>query len=540
MPRRLELAAEKSQWLSRSVSMITQKSKAMSTWTQADPYRTAAIFVFALLTTASLLPTVLTPIPAMVDYPNHLARMYLLAENGTPGANPYYALHWALYPNLGMDLLIPQVARWVGVENATRLFLLYSQLLIICGALALERVVKGRTQMGGFAALLFLYCLPFSWGFLNFEFGLGVSLWGIAAYLMIIERSFLTRLVVNAIFVAALFAVHFFSLGIYGAAIGIYELWRAHQRKAPYHVTALRLVLLAMPVVLLLMVMRATAGSVGSEGTEWLFQYKPLWLFRIMNGYNLTVSAATVLVLQVSLYLAFKRNVLKIEPVGIWLAAGFALLYLVIPSKLLGTSFADLRIIPAAAIIVAAFCSLSLPNRKWLAAGLLVVSGVIIANLATVFAVWLSYRADYAALIASFQKLDRGSRVLVGTSGNGDDPPFNDLTEYPMAYAPTLAVHYANAFVPNLFTETGKQPLRPSATVQRLAIPYGGPVPMRLLSTIATGSAPAGAPSFVQTWHRDFDYLYVLGPAVRNPLPDRLREVDRSARFVLYRINRQP
>jgi hypothetical protein len=171
---------------------------------------------------------------------------------------------------------------------------------------------------------------------------------------------------------------------------------------------------------------------------------------------------------------------------------------------------------------------------------LLVVSGVILANLATVFAVWLSYRADYAALIASFQKLDRGALVLVGTSGNGDDPPFNDLTEYPMAYAPTLAVHYANAFVPNVFTETGKQPLRPSATVQRLAIPYGGPVPMRLLSAIATGNAPDGAPSFIQTWHRDFDYLYVLGPASANPLPDRLQEVDRSARFVLYKIDRRP
>ncbi|MES2029824.1 MAG: hypothetical protein V4477_11675 [Pseudomonadota bacterium] len=520
--------------------MITQKSKAMSAWTHADSYRTAAIVVFALLTAASLLPTVLTPIPAMVDYPNHLARMYLLAENGRPGANPYYEVHWALYPNLGMDLLIPQIARWVGVENATRLFLLCSQSLIIGGALVLERVAKGRTQIGGFAALLFLYCLPFSWGFLNFEFGLGVSLWGVAAYLTVIERSLLTRFVVNAIFVAALFAVHFFSLGIYGAAIGIYELWRAHRRKAPYRVTALRLILLAVPVALLLVVMRATAGSVGSEGTEWLFQYKPLWLFRIMNGYNLTVSAACVLVLLVSLYLAFKRDVLTIEPVGIWLAAGFALLYFVIPSKLLGTSFADLRMIPAAAMIVAAFCSLSLPSRRWLAAALLVVTGVIFANLATVFAVWLSYRADYAALIESFHRIDRGARILTGTSGDGEDPPFRDLTQYPMAYAPTLAVHYANAFVPNLFTEIGKQPIRPIAGMQRLAIPYGGPVPIRLLSAVAAGGAATDFPSFIQSWHRDFDYLYVLGPASANPLPDRLQEMDRSARFVLYKIHRQP
>jgi hypothetical protein len=520
--------------------MITRKSEAMSAQTQADPNRSAGIIIFALLAAASLLPTLLTPIPAMVDYPNHLARMYLLAQNGDPGANPYYEVRWALYPNLGMDLLVPRLAQWVGVESATRLFLLCGQVLTIGGALALERVVKGRVQIGGFVALLFVYCLPFSWGFLNFEFGLGVSLWGIAFYLMVIERSFLTRLVVNTFFVSALFTVHFFSLGIYGAAIGLYELWRAHQRRAPYHVTALRLVLLGLPVALLLLVMRATAGSVGSEGTEWFFQYKPLWLFRILNGYNLTVSAASILVLLISLYFAFKRNVLKIEPVGIWLAAGFALLYLVVPSKLLGTSFADLRIIPGAAMIVAAFCSLSLPSRRWLVAALAVISAVILANLATVFAVWLSYRADYAAMIASFQKLDRGSLVLVGTSGDGEDPPFNDLTQYPMVYAPTLAVHYANAFVPNVFTEIGKQPIRARADMQRLAIPYGGLVPMRLLSAIATGGITGAIPSSIQTWHRDFDYLYVLSPTSANPLPDRLHELDRSARFVLYKIDRRP
>lgn len=46
--------------------------------------RSVATTVFALLAIASLLPTLLTPIPAMVDYLNHLARMYLLSQMGTP------------------------------------------------------------------------------------------------------------------------------------------------------------------------------------------------------------------------------------------------------------------------------------------------------------------------------------------------------------------------------------------------------------------------------------------------------------------------
>jgi hypothetical protein len=502
--------------------------------------RFVAIVVFSLLAAASLLPVLLTPIPAMVDYPNHLARMYILSQNGTPDANPYYEVAWALYPNLAMDLLVPQMARLLSVENATRLFLLLSQLLVVGGALGLERVVKGRVHIAGFAALMFLYCLPFTWGFVNFEFGLGVALWAVAAYLVVVECASPMRFVVNAVFVTALFAAHFFALGIYGATLGFYELWRAHDRKISYGDLALRLAMLAIPVVVLFGVMRLTAGSIGSEGTIWHFEFKPIWLFRIMNGYNLTVSAATALGLMALVYFAARRGVLKLEPAGIWLATGFALLYLAIPSKLFGTSFADLRIIPAAALIIPAFCSLALPNRRWTIAALTAVTGITLANLAVVFGVWLSYRADYASIIESFHKIGHGSLVLVGTSGEGEDPPFNDLTQYPMFYAPTLAVHYADAFVPNVFTEVGKQPVQPRAAIRHLAIPYGGPMPIRVLTAIAAGRTPTDIPPFIRTWYRDYDYLYVLGPRVVNPLPDLLEELDGSARFVLYKVHRAP
>ena len=521
-----------------SDGQVTTARARLGAWPGSD--RSVAIVVFALLAAASFLPVLLTPIPAMVDYPNHLARMYILSQNGTPDANPYYEVAWAFYPNLAMDLLIPQMARLISVENATRLFLLLSQFLIVGGALVLERVVKGRVHLAGFAALMVLYCLPFTWGFLNFEFGLGVALWCIAAYLKLVERAWPLRFVVNAISVVVLLTAHFFALGVYGATLGLYELWRSCDRKVSYREAILRLVTLAIPAVALFGVMRSTTGSIGSEGTTWSFEFKPVWSFRIMNGYNMTVSAASGLALMASLFFAAKRGVLKLDPAGIWLAIGFALLYLAIPSMLLGTSFADLRMIPAAALILPAFCSLSLPNRRWTMAALIAVAGITLANLTVVYVVWLSYRADYAAIVASFHRIDRGSLVLVGGSGEGDDPPFKNLTQYPMFYAPTLAVHYANAFVPNLFTAVGKQPVQARAAVQHLAIPYGGPMPMRVLTAIAAGQTSAELPSFIRTSYRDYDYLYVVGPRVVNPLPNLLEEVDSSARFVLYKIRHAP
>ena len=496
--------------------------------------------VFAFLLGVSFVPVLLTPIPAMVDYPNHLARMYLISRAHTPDANPFYQIVWALYPNLAMDLLIPRIARLAGVETASRIFLLLSQVLIVSGAMAIEYVVKGRIQIAGFVAVMFLYCLPFTWGFLNFEFGLGIALWGIAVALLAQEKAWPIRLGVNAIFVAALFAAHFFALGIYGATIGLHELWRAWDRKAASLQTAMRLFGLAIPVLALLAIMALTAGSIGSEGTLWFFEFKPLWLFRIMNGYSLTVSAASVIVLMGFIYIGGKSGVLKISSAGLWLAAGFAVLYLAMPSRLFGTSFVDFRLIAAAAFILPAFCRLSLPTPRWKLASLAVVSVITLANLAVVFFVWISYRSDYAAMINSFRKIERGSLVLVGGSGLGDDPPFHDLTEYPFYYAPTLAVHYANAFVPGLFTAVGKQPVRAETVVERLAIPHGGPVPVTILAGIEAGKMAADLPPYIRTWNRDYDYLYVLGPRIANPMPNLLDELDSSARFVLYKIRRKP
>jgi hypothetical protein len=238
--------------------------------------------------------------------------MYILSQSGTPDANPHYEVAWAFYPNLGMDLLVPQMARLIGVENATRLFLLLSQVLIVSGALLLEWVRKGRVQLAGFAALAFLYCLPFSWGFVNFEFGLGLALWGIAVYLLLAEGPWPARFVANLIFVAALYVAHFFSLGIYGATLGLFELSRIRQRQVAYPVAAARLGALALPALALLAIMHVTAGSVGSEGTSWFLAFKPVWPLRIMNGYNLTIAAATGLALAIGVVVAAIRGVLML------------------------------------------------------------------------------------------------------------------------------------------------------------------------------------------------------------------------------------
>ena len=98
---------------------------------------------------------------------------------------------------------------------------------MIGGALAIERVVRGRLELSPLAAALFLYSLPFAWGFLNFEFGFGVALCAIAAWLAMEDRRTVRARMRTRVFVLILFVAHLLALGIYGVTLGLHELWRA-------------------------------------------------------------------------------------------------------------------------------------------------------------------------------------------------------------------------------------------------------------------------------------------------------------------------
>src|SRR5579864_3872613 len=61
-----------------------------------------------LVCAALLVPLMLVDVPPLLDYPNHLARAYLLAfGSGDPFLSHMYAAHWAIIPNLATDLILP-------------------------------------------------------------------------------------------------------------------------------------------------------------------------------------------------------------------------------------------------------------------------------------------------------------------------------------------------------------------------------------------------------------------------------------------------
>ena len=56
--------------------------------------------------TMLLVPVLLVEVPPILDYPNHLARCYVLAFGGTdPILQQMVTANWRLIPNLAVDLV---------------------------------------------------------------------------------------------------------------------------------------------------------------------------------------------------------------------------------------------------------------------------------------------------------------------------------------------------------------------------------------------------------------------------------------------------
>jgi hypothetical protein len=498
-----------------------------------------ATWAVILLGTVALLPTLLVDIPAMADYLNHLARMYILTDIGTPNENPYYEVLFALYPNLAMDLAVPQLARFMSVEHAARLFFLLAQLLVITGAIAIEWVVKRRHELAGFAALLTLQSVAFSYGFVNFEFGLGVALFGIASWIKYEHRKWYVRFAVHAVFVCALFVAHFFALGVYGLTLGLYELRKiVLERFNIWHATAIVL-MLAAPVLIMMAIVYRTGGAIGGTETEWLFSWKPIWFALSLNGYDIMLSAGSMAALLVILgYLAVKRQ-LEISDTGKWIGIGFLIAFIALPFKIFDSRMADVRLIAGSFLILPAFLSFRAAKQSAVAG--FVVCALIVLNAGYVAHVWLSYRRDYAEMKSSFALLSPSSFVLVGDSRTGTVPS-TLLTDAPMYRAPTLAVHYAKAFVSSLYTIAGQQPVEVRPRWQHLDVSAAtesyNPPSLATLRALAMGEEVTDVPHYLRHWTQDFQYVYLIGAHTENALPGVLDELARYRRFTLYVVRK--
>src|SRR4051812_44672624 len=131
-----------------------------------------AAWLDVLAVLAAILPLLVTAHLPLTDLPNHLARQYIIRDwASSPALQAFYYVRWALVPNLGLDLFVLPLMRFVSPDMAVRLFCIATMLLLFFGTRLVNRTLSdGQSRLYCFAPLL-CYGGPFQYGFLGYCFG---------------------------------------------------------------------------------------------------------------------------------------------------------------------------------------------------------------------------------------------------------------------------------------------------------------------------------------------------------------------------------
>lgn len=424
------------------------------------PFRVFAT-LFAALFLSVCVPLLLTPLPPLVDYPNHLARMHVLADwSRSPLLRQYYALAWRPLPDLAMDLLVPPLLGIVSLQAAGKLFLAATYFLSTGGVAVLHRVIYRRWSLWPLTAFLLVYNRLLLWGLVNDLFGLGLALWALAGWIAWRERSIAIRLAFGLVAALAVYFAHLMAFGIYGAMILGYEAGRLRRRRASLgeSVGALLAVLLTfLPCLALFAAVFVPLRSIGSlaPGIHLTPPARKLdLLFSVFDLYSRPFDVACFVVAVIGTAVAYWRKWLHLSPAIAAPLILLALLYLAMPDTLFGATGADRRMPLAMALLLIGGSAWQAPFRRQGRVFLSAALVMFVVRLGVVAASWQASGEFYAKLLAGLDALPRGARIAVAFPA----AEVNAQTA-PLLHFPVLAVARRDAFVPTLFAYPTQQPI---------------------------------------------------------------------------------
>ena len=140
-----------------------------------------------VLPAAVVLPALLFPLPPVLDYPNHLARIWLIAGgvDAAPVSRFYFEDWQAVGAGIGIDLFAKLLAPVVPPFTIGLVLLLLAMLLPPLGTVALNTRLFGGVNAWQPYFFVIWCAQTLLAGFLNFQIGLGLALLAGAAVEML-------------------------------------------------------------------------------------------------------------------------------------------------------------------------------------------------------------------------------------------------------------------------------------------------------------------------------------------------------------------
>lgn len=517
--------------------------------------RRIALFILIL---ALIAPLFVTAIPPLLDYPNHLARMAVLAADGRdPALAQMYAIDWHIVPNLGMDMVVPILAQIMPLDIAGKVFIALALVLPLLGTVALHDAIFAKRSWWPLASALVVYNAALLAGFLNFMVGVGLALLGAACWIRLRHKPWL-QAAAAAIIAVPIFFTHAFGIGFLFLMIGGFELreaWREPQFAA-LALRAFKLGVTALPIALLYFHTRLASDAATSPlalaKTLWwaLSKFDPLHKAIGAGAGFFTYDIGTDLLILIAVVAAFSALTLAHKLTFSWLAAiaaALMLAYPFVPGVLADTGWIDTRLpVLAGFLLFAGIMPRRLGRRETVVLGLAFAS-LIAARIGVIAIAWQGQNADLADLASVLAPVKADERVLVLTApkraATDEQEPmrwsfFVDQPSFWHIAAPVIMAH--KAFYPQLFTEAAKQPLRVLPPYDKIADDRIGPPLATVLWDSALWPQAARKLPYLANWRHDFDYVLVLA-ASRIAQPQSFHDADLdfvggTAIAALYRV----
>jgi hypothetical protein len=527
----------------------------------------------ALILAMLVLPLFLADVPPLLDYPNHLARMFVLKHlPDDPVLAQMYKAKWRILPNVGMDFLVPTLLNLLSLNVAGKIFVMLALILPMLGAVMLHRALFRVQSYWPLSTALVAYNTIFLLGFLNFLVGIGLALVASAIWYRQRQQGLLTkRILLALIFALLIFFCHLMAWVFFGLlllSIEVGAAWTAYRGGKPYLPQCLRsglaiFVPFAVPFVLLLTA--PIMNETGRQSGVFHALYKNIAHFHpakkieaalstFMN-YSLPLDLVVALLTHVMLIKLLLKKHLILSPYPAFAIIVLALLFPFIPFYVRETAFMDYRLPLFVLFLVFAGTEPKDVSPRQFQSISVVIGVVFLVRLIIIGITWTGHNADLADLRRIIAPIEPGRSVLtVQTRGEMRRSFLGQrkghewrVTSRFLAngiptflHLPALVVIEQRALIPLLFTHPWKQPLQVRPAYRELTMSEGIPPVIDVLSK-TDPLVPAKSP-YLQNWQEKYDYILVLLPT-RDPhgVASLLQwgdVLDSSDTAALYRIRR--
>ncbi|MGA8231340.1 MAG: hypothetical protein WB795_07650 [Candidatus Acidiferrales bacterium] len=373
--------------------------------TRFNPSLAKALLV-ALFAILVLLPLWMVRYPPLIDYPDYLARAFIITHLKDPAYqfSDFYSTQWGPYPYLGTDLSLIALQHLLPAEAAGRVLLSICVIAVpMAGWWFLRKANPGHAALALWALLL-CYDPFFLDGFVNFQLGLALCFFTSGWWLRYLEKPTTVRWIALLALATCVYFTHLIAFGITGFVVLAYSLARRLN---------LRQILWSwgvfVPGVILFFVWHTSSH----DGAEIAFRSLPQKFFaaraELLRSYSLRFAVAAFCVIVICIFGAWFGN-REFHWNRTWLIVFLATLglYLALPNEIEGIWMIDVRLVPALFLLLLGVAQLGHRQR------VLAFVAILLCGIRTVD-VARNFRLQQAGLSnteAAIQMLPRGARVL--------------------------------------------------------------------------------------------------------------------------------